>query len=93
MRSEGGHGATVDELYQLGFVDAYHHLSKEEQGSETKNTFYLYRHLDRGYHIDHCFVRPKWLKTYEIFDDHYWLKYSDHVPCMLEIEIKGDDLE
>ena len=90
-RKERGHTPTVNELTLLGFVDAYHYLTNEEQGEETKNTFYLYRHLDRGFHIDYCFIHPELLKSYEVLDDEKWLKFSDHMPCVLEIEIKKED--
>lgn len=90
-RKERGHTLTVNELNVLGFVDAYHYLSKEEQGRETKNTFYLYRHLDKGYHTDHCFIYPKLLKSYKVLDEDRWIKLSDHMPCVLEIEIKEEN--
>ena len=47
-RKERGHMACVNELKQLGLEDAYHYVTKETQGCETQNTFYLYRHLDKG---------------------------------------------
>ena len=92
-RKERGHMSTVDELSKLGFVDAYHYLTKEEQGKETKNTFYLNRHLNKGFHIDHCFVNPKLLRTYEILDDEMWLQWSEHMPCVLEIEVTRERSE
>ena len=85
-RKERGHMACVNELKQLGLEDAYHYVTKETQGCETQNTFYLYRHLDKGYHIDHCFLNPKRLSNYRVLDEKYWLTYSDHVPCVLEIK-------
>ncbi len=84
-RKERGHTATVNELNSLGLVDAYHYLSNEDQGQESLNTFYLYRKIERGYHIDHCFISPEKLVDYSILDDPYWLTYSDHMPCVLEI--------
>ncbi len=85
-RKERGHMSTVNEFKLIGLEDAYHYVSKEEQGSESKNTFYLYRKKERGYHIDHCFVNPKNLISYSVLDDSYWLEFSDHMPCVLEIK-------
>ncbi len=84
-RKERGHAPTVNELKVLGLEDAYHYKTGEEQGKETKNTFYLYRHKDRGFHIDHCFISPIYLKNYQVMDENKWLKFSDHMPCVLEI--------
>lgn len=85
-RKERGHMACINELKVLGLEDAYHYVTKEAQGSEAHNTFYLYRHLDRGFHIDHCFLNPRWLLNYRVLDDKFWLTYSDHMPCVLEID-------
>lgn len=74
----------VRELEKQGLLSAYHFLSGEEQGKETKNTFYLYRHKDKGYHIDYCFINPHHLKNFEILTDEKWLQFSDHLPILLE---------
>lgn len=84
-RKERGHTATVEELKFLGLVDAYHYISQEDQGQESLHTFYLYRKIERGYHIDHCFISPKKLLAYTVLDNSYWLTFSDHMPCVLEI--------
>lgn len=79
------HTNVVNELKKINLVSAYHYFFEEEQGEEKQNTFYLYRHLDKGYHIDHCFIKKERIKKYQILFDDKWLKYSDHIPIMLEI--------
>lgn len=81
------HGSVVDQLEKIGLCSAYHYTTGEEQGKETKNTFYLYRHTDRGYHIDHCFVSPNLIRSYCILDANMWLDKSDHVPIVLEYSL------
>ncbi len=78
------HSKVVDELNQVGIQSVYHNITGELQGEETKNTFYLYRHLDKGFHIDHCFSNLC-VKKYQVFDNKKWLQYSDHMPILLNI--------
>lgn len=79
------HTTVVNELKYKGLVSAYHFIKKENQGEETENTFYMYRHLDKGYHIDHCFILENRIKEYHILSDKEWIDYSDHIPLLLEI--------
>ena len=79
------HSAVVKELNQRGLVSAYHHVTGEEQGREQQATFYMYRHKDRPYHIDHCFVSPKILRAYEIISGESWAGLSDHLPIQIDI--------
>lgn len=78
------HSKTVSELNGAGLVSAYHFITGEKQGKEKQHTFYLYRHLDKGYHIDHCFINKANIKTYKIENKEIWLSYSDHIPIILE---------
>lgn len=79
------HSAAVAQLKQRGLVSAYHYLTGELQGEEQQATFYMYRHADKPYHIDHCFVSPSYLADYRIIADDKWLVWSDHFPIQLEI--------
>ena len=37
---------------------------------EKKTTYiYLYRHLDKGYHIDYCFIKGKRIKDFQVLCD------------------------
>lgn len=80
------HSNVVGELKKINIVSAYHYLNNEEEGFETQPTFYLYRHTERPYHIDYCFVTPKKLIKYEIINAEKWLELSDHLPIKVEIE-------
>lgn len=83
---ERSHMNVINQLKEIGLDSAYHYISDEEQGQETKSTFHLYRHLDKGYHIDHCFCNKNNIKEYEVLYDEKWLNFSDHMPIMLEIK-------
>lgn len=79
------HTNVVNELKEKNLISAYHYIFNEEQGNEKQNTFYLYRHLDNGYHIDHCFISKERIKEYKILFDEKWSEYSNHIPIILEI--------
>ena len=87
QRSGKTHSMIVDELRQLGIEDIYHHLTGDEQGKERVPTFYMYRHLDKPFHIDHCFSNPEIIRKMTIHARWQWLSLSDHLP--MEIEIKS----
>ena len=84
MHSKRNHSEVVKQLYNKNILSAYHYFSKEKEGEETKPTFYLYRHMDKPYHIDYCFGNPRKFKSFTILDN-TWLQYSDHLPILLEI--------
>ena len=85
LRSGKTHAAIVDELRIKGFEDIYHFKTGDEQGKEKTPTFFLYRHLDKPYHIDHCFAHPKMIKKLFIHVRWQWLALSDHLPVEIEI--------
>ena len=80
------HSAVVEQLKAKNIVSAYHHISVEQAGKETKSTFYLHKNKDKKFHIDYCFLNPKDLKSFEIFESDNWLEYSDHMPILVEIQ-------
>lgn len=71
-------------LNNLGLYSAYHITQMEQLGEEKTSTFYLYRHLDRPYHIDYAYINPQNLVSFKILDKDKYLKYSDHIPLLLE---------
>lgn len=81
---ERSHSKVVEELKNIGLISAYHYIYNESQGEETTKTFYLYRHQNKGFHIDHCFINKSNIKTYQIDKNETWLSYSDHLPLILE---------
>lgn len=74
-------------LKEKGLESAYHYVTGEKQGEETKPTFHMYRKVEKTFHIDHCFIKPKKIQSYEVLD-RSWLKISDHIPIVLEMKIE-----
>ena len=89
VRLKGSHAKNVykviEKLSECGLVDIYHHLTNEKEGEETKPTFYMYRHLDKPYHLDHIFSSSDKVKDLKIGDADKWLQLSDHVPLIFKI--------
>lgn len=79
------HSAVVRALEAKNLCSAYHFTRNESQGKETEQTFYMHRHLNRGYHIDYCFLAPQRIAGFEILDPQKWLAHSDHMPMVLDI--------
>lgn len=73
-------------LHSLGLDSAYHHLTKELNGSEVKSTFYHIKNPEKGYHIDYCFIHDSLeIKSLEIPEYEKWRSKSDHVPVILDL--------
>ena len=88
-RKYGSHSALVQYLDIFGIVSAYHVLNGEECGKESVPTFYLYRHRERPYHLDYCFLSQELVKCvadFSIGSPDSWLRYSDHLPLLLTLE-------
>ena len=83
------HSALVEKLEQLQMRSVYHAQTHEQQGRETVSTFYLYRHPDKGYHLDYAFVSQSLLEktALTIPDPSRWLQRSDHLPLLLDIHL------
>lgn len=85
-RREGNHSTVVKQLAKKGIHSVYHKHFMQEQGKEAHPTHYLYRHKEKPYHLDYCFVSSDLiseLQTVEIGDYDSWKTYSDHVPVMV----------
>lgn len=80
------HIDVVNELKNISLESAYHYKYNEEQGKKSKATFYLYRHKDKKYHIDHCFCNPEIIIDFDVMDDVKWLNFSEHFTIILEIK-------
>lgn len=81
----------VEFFEKHGLCDAYHYVTGEEQGKEKMPTHYLYRHLDRPYHFNHCLVNKKRIVDFAVGEHNDWLKNvegkstSDHMPIIIDI--------
>lgn len=96
-RGSRGLGRLHDQLRELGYTSAYHHLSREAYGSETQPTYFHNWQSGAGFHIDHCFVHGSLLSglralTVGRFED--WVGrsgsrggYSDHVPTIIDLDL------
>jgi exonuclease III len=85
----GSHSSVVSQLEDKGIYSTYHFHYNQVQGKEQHPTFFLYRHKDKPYHIDYCFVSNSMLgklKSVEVGDYDFWIQYSDHVPLMVSFE-------
>ena len=80
------HSDVVRELSEINLSSAYHAMTHEIQGNETCPTYYQYRHLDKGYHIDHCFVASSRIQDYRILSQPSFSALSDHLPLCLDLE-------
>jgi exonuclease III len=86
----GNHSDVVDRLTDKNIISIYHKHYNEEQGKETKPTFYLQRNKNKPYHIDYCFaseILMKKFKEIEIGTYENWIEQSDHSPLILKFEI------
>ena len=83
------HSEGVRELEQLGLTSLYHLSTNELAGEESQPTFYLYRHLNRPFHIDYIFASaqhlPNGWKRMEVGRSADWLKLSDHMPIVVDL--------
>lgn len=89
-RSISNHTAVVNGFKDMGVVSLYHELNNEKHGSESEPTFFMYRKLDKPYHIDYCFVPLEWVnrvKKFEVGAYTKWCSLSDHTPLSVEFEM------
>lgn len=88
-RRESNHSNVVKYLEEKGIFSAYHAHNKLAQGKETHPTLYMYRHQDKPYHIDYCFLSSDMsdkIQSVEIGEYKFWTQYSDHVPIIVTIK-------
>jgi exonuclease III len=83
---EGNHSNVVKRLAEKGITSCYHAHHGQTQGKEQHPTFYLYRHRDKPYHLDYCFVSADLaatIQSVEVGAFEEWIKHSDHVPLII----------
>ena len=80
------HGNLVKKLDKKGLTSLYHCNHEIEHGHEEHPTFYMYRKLERPYHIDYVFIPQHAAKTSSIAigDPNDWLIHSDHMPLFAD---------
>ena len=88
---QGNHSHVVKRLEEKNIISTYHLHYKQEQGKEKHPTLYMYRHKDKPYHIDYCFVSAELidkLQSVEVGRHKFWTQYSDHVPVIITFDLK-----
>lgn len=82
------HSDVVKILSDIGISSLYHRRKNEDQGKETEPTFFMYRKIDKPYHIDYAFTSKRWLSssTIEVGKPEDWLEHSDHMPLLIELK-------
>ena len=80
-----GHDRLVQRLHDLGLESAYHGHFNEQQGAESRPTYFQNRNLKRPYHLDYVFMPKEWTARchVEVGDAASWLKHSDHMPMVV----------
>jgi len=84
------HSSVVKALEEKGIFSTYHLHHKQTQGKEEHPTYFMYRHLNRSYHIDYCFASGDLidkLENVEIGTHEQWAKLSDHNPLIVSFKI------
>ncbi|HNU66593.1 MAG TPA: hypothetical protein PKL42_05640 [Methylotenera sp.] len=81
------HSDVVRELEGIGICSLYHHIYKEDQGQESKPTFYLQRNIQKPYHIDYAFISKEMAPSasLSVGEKEIWLEHSDHMPLSVHI--------
>lgn len=80
------HSIVVSTLAEMGIFSTYHSHHNQIQGTEKHPTFFLYKHLDKPFHLDYCFASTaifQKLKSVEIGKHKQWSKHSDHCPLIV----------
>ena len=83
------HSDVVRVLKEIGIESLYHVYKDVEHGSEPENTFFLYKHQDKGYHIDYIFGSQHFkqnLSSVSVPPYAEWCGYSDHNPVICDFK-------
>ena len=82
------HTDCINELEKLNIFSVYHKIVNEEQGEESRKTFFHRKNRDTSYHIDYFLASGKWIcekTSFSIGRTEEWLDNSDHMPLILEL--------
>ena len=85
-KKHGNHADLIRKINDSGIYSIYHRLYNEEHGVESIPTQYMYKHLDKPYHLDYCCVSENLISdnlSIEIGDYKKWKPYSDHMPITI----------
>jgi exonuclease III len=85
----GNHSAVVEFLNKHNIVSLYHKKNNANHGQEKEYTFFLYRKLEKPFHIDYAFISKDLISdncSIEFGNPADWIELSDHIPMITEIE-------
>lgn len=88
-RIDKDHQYVIEELKKKDIESSYHYFYNEKQGEETRPTFYYHHKKEKSFHIDFCFLSKnltKRLDKVKIGEYEDWIKFSDHVPIIIDIQ-------
>jgi len=92
----GNHSDVVEKLKEKKIYSLYHKKNKLEHGKEEHATLYMYRNIEKPYHIDYCFASEEIINNgfdFSIGKPEEWIGLSDHMPIMIIInKISKKDL-
>jgi len=84
------HSYVVNQLLDLEIQSLYHQKFQEEQGKETRATYFHTKKLSIPHHIDYCFASQELIKSsfdFKIGELNRYYPQSDHLPLIVEFSI------
>ena len=78
-------------LKAINIESAYHKHFNQKFGAETKPTEFHTKNLNNTFHVDYCFASQDFLnqlRNVEVGEFKDWIKYSDHMPVIVDFEDK-----
>ena len=88
-RRIGNHSDVANMLAKKKIMSTYHTFYGLDHGKETHPTQFMYRHVNKPYHLDYCFVSSDLIAkmvNVEVGAYEDWKLYSDHKPLMVTFE-------
>jgi len=82
------HSNVINLLKSINLKSVYHEIFSEEQGLESRPTFFLNRNLEKPYHIDYAFITDSYMERvkFKLGKSENWIDVSDHLPLLLTLE-------
>ena len=81
------HKEVVDVLVQKNIYSSYHHFFNEEQGKESRPTYFHTHKENNPFHLDFCFLSKNLINkivNVEVGKYEEYNKVSDHVPIIVD---------
>ncbi len=78
-------------LKEINIESAYHKHFNQKFGQETKPAEFHTKNFNKTYHVDYCFASQDFLnklRNVEVGEFKDWIKYSDHMPIIVDFEDK-----